>query len=843
MPLTRMLGLAFTLVILMVVAGCSGGSKSPVVPSDTTGGYEFDSIPIIGLSESGNSSNALGILGAYDLVIDAEKLTGELTPKRMLSLGESWLVSGLPYFTIDPCQDCLKIAHISLFTNSMIKVDFDIRHPFDLGNPHEPPSSKNRNDLDLFDPILIFRPLERTSTEFELMGIPVYNGITAFHQGYTTELANLIDDPSALPYFLVIDDSFTGAKNYNEFPQGAIKTFSTILKPGDDLRFELYLTMGYGTSADLVNRLHPKYFNPEFNRKNAWKVEVSPPQGTRVPALGNTWREDDPTTPFNVTVKVWDWQQGVTSIANPPVNEGDIAFASNVATVSVEIPGMTDFTPSVTESIRGDGADPRDPLIFEIPIANENLLLPGDYLSLVKVTDQRIPPDSGSLIQTDSMVHNPGNHKLEWYRIPEFATYQMFTATVVAEPCKATASLSQPAEEEYIAFSGEIVDFVLDGGPEGGNVLVAWWADWGTGEFTESSQTGEFAHEFVDEDCPVSANDVYEVRFGIEMDCTGGNILVMDSIDIVMECPTCEANGKLVSPDITQVTIMNGDTIDFELSATPIGGNVINYWADWGTGTYSESNTGNTFTHQFISAECPDYSAPPPAVDELALKVNRLWAGNVYAAAPFELSWDDPGSTTVNEEFLVRFAVELDCYPGNLIQIDSIIVKINTCFEYEIYWDNDPTDGLMNNLQPVGNTLSHTWSAPDTHMNVDGSYYVKGITYVVYSKNIEGVLSSEPSQPAHVILTGAESATAHQEVYDMEGWLTHNQSNNLTSNLYRPYVFSGTHQASGMYSVRFGDYIGRSPVGSWEGITRETPIVPDAQKRIVEFSMEKYRPG
>jgi len=80
--------------------------------------------------------------------------------------------------------------------------------------------------------------------------------------------------------------------------------------PPENLTFNLYLTCGYGSSAVLVDRLNPTYYNPEFNRKSAWKVEVIPPNGTNPPSQGNTWASNDSSTPFNVTVKAYDWQIG-----------------------------------------------------------------------------------------------------------------------------------------------------------------------------------------------------------------------------------------------------------------------------------------------------------------------------------------------------------------------------------------------------------------------------------------------------------------------------------------------------------------------------------------------------
>ena len=199
------------------------------------------------------------------------------------------------------------------------------------------------------------------------------------------------------------------------------------------LNFDMYLTMGYGFSAKKPNRLLPKYYNPEFNRKAAWKVVVTPPQGEDPPDMSNTWNDANNTAEWPVTVEVYDWQVGATVFTGAPEEFGDadpdnIFASSGIGSVSVEIPGMNSSLQSVTAPDSGTGFPP-DPCIYTIPIANQNSLAEGEYIGLVKVTDERavLTPADGR----DFLIDTPNGVELIHYAMPEYATYQTFIATVV----------------------------------------------------------------------------------------------------------------------------------------------------------------------------------------------------------------------------------------------------------------------------------------------------------------------------------------------------------------------------------------------------------------------------
>jgi len=410
------LGLIFTIALIF---GCSGGGNSgnPVINDSS-----------ISLTGS-DANNAIGIMGAYTLSVDPVSESVELNPIRQSAIGESYIVSGIGFFTGTPCVDCLKLSGFS-FIGGQLALTFYIRHPFDPGVTTLPPSARNRLDLDVFDLALVVLPTSITPVTYTQIGVGVYAGVVANADGYTRELANALRKQEAIPYVLVVDDSKelpipTG--HYNKFPMGAESFFDVYfdLTPGTPCTFDMYLTMGYGFSAKKAQRLNPTYYNPEFNRKAAWKVKAE---------ADSFWVSGDTMTPIDVIVRVYDWQIGA-NVDPALLNPSDIYAASEVESVAVEIPGMTNTLKQVTgdTSVSGDGG-PDDPLVYEIPIANEKNIAVGLYTGLVRVMDERdvgVVPPTGT---RDYLIDSPDGLALNNYAMLEFATYQTFDAEVILPP-------------------------------------------------------------------------------------------------------------------------------------------------------------------------------------------------------------------------------------------------------------------------------------------------------------------------------------------------------------------------------------------------------------------------
>ena len=405
----------------LIIAGCSGGNV--VTPT-------YD------LAEANGNFGMIGVMGVYDLTIDPVNQTADLVAKRTSSIGESYIVSGLGFFTAVPCADCFGLITID-FVGGNLALIFGLDHPFPAGNISEPPTAANRLDLDVFDVALVIAPQGATATNYVLTGEDIYEGYVANASGYTTELAEVTGDGAAMPFVLVIDDSLADpipTDNFNKLAMGAEDLVFSVgfsLAPGMSLSYDTYLTMGYGWSAAKLDRLNPKYYNPEFNRKAAWKVVIIPPDmAGDPPDPANTWNDEDSTTTWPVAVEVYDWQIGavVASGEFGDAAETEIFAASEVASVTLEIPGMNTAIHEIT-ALPAETGLPGDPLVYMFAIANELDLDAGVYIGLVKVTDERETLSEGD--GRDYLIDSPDGLALDAYDMPEYATYQVFTANVL----------------------------------------------------------------------------------------------------------------------------------------------------------------------------------------------------------------------------------------------------------------------------------------------------------------------------------------------------------------------------------------------------------------------------
>ena len=544
------------LVFFLITGGCSGNGANPVIDdfllsSDSSLIFN-DGLPIIEATNIGNSVfDALGVLGGYELTISLESMTAELASMRNGAIGESYIVNGISYFTISPCADCLKIKSIALTADYLIQVAFMINHPFKPGDVLKPPTAVNRLDLDVFDLALLVHPIDETPEIFTLTDKSVYTGVLVDNSGYTTELANAIDDQSAIPYVLVVDDNADTTDTFNKFRMGAEVEFDVLFSPGENLYFNLYLTMGYGASAKKAQRLFPTYYNPEFNRKSAWKVVVSPPNGYDPPVIGNTWNDSDNSTLFDVTVRVFDWQIGA-NVDPELTNTDDVFAASEVTGVSLEIPGMNESLISTTIEDSGTGT-PADPLVYTLSAANENLITAGEYFGLVKVSDSRIPGESLVGGETDTLADTPDGISLRWLNIPEFATYQTFPATVVIGCGPITGSITAPVCPISGVTSGSSINFEAsassdnDGDPV---VLYEWDIDY-DGLTFDVDASGETAllGPFINPNCGTPPEDpvTYTVAVRGTDSCTPSNITVFDTCEVTVDI--CE------TPSIGNITL------------------------------------------------------------------------------------------------------------------------------------------------------------------------------------------------------------------------------------------------------------------------------------------------
>jgi hypothetical protein len=369
------------LVVMMTLSGCSGTGNIPgFTEIPPVQNHQTDSTFV---SDFKSEAGAIGLLGAFSLSITDDLSGYELIPLRSISIGESYIINGRSFFNTFPCIDCLKLDSIGLDSDDNIVLKFTIRHPFKKGNSSQPPSGKNRLDLDIFDVALYFSPASIQPDPFPLTGVEAFTNILLSTDGYSRELEQILASDALLPYVICCKN-----EENNRFSMGTSSQFDVILKRNDSLEFTLYLTMAYGNSAVFANRLQPDYYIPEFNRKPPWKIILTPPEPP------DTWLSSDNTTFHDIQIDIYDWNHGVEIASSypDPDHKNHISTPSDVDSVTVEIPGMMAFAESaVTSDTSSNGWD--DPVTYVASIANENLLPAGEYTGLVRVIDSREADD------------------------------------------------------------------------------------------------------------------------------------------------------------------------------------------------------------------------------------------------------------------------------------------------------------------------------------------------------------------------------------------------------------------------------------------------------------------
>ena len=533
------------LMILLSVLGCSGG-KSPVLPSGT--GQKTDSTPIDIFQESTDPSPyfSAGLLGIFSGHIDAANLTGELVPFRDMQNQDVLEVVDLTNFLhLAPCTNCVKVHSVQLDSDNHLVVNIGIRHPFPLGDPLKPPTGRNRLDLHVFNIEGIVAMTSSTSVSFPGLNAKTDSNGLLNASGYTGYLDTLLDqvmptDATTHPYILHFRDYSNGnydPVNPNGFADVQNPSGYLVMRMGCDedvqpyifnlsstgsIDFTYAIGCTYGISAESKSkRLSPTYRLPQFNKKAASEVAVE--------IVSNDLKPNLSSSSAVLHVKVLDMNQGIAA----GEGIGDMRAESNIANISVELPGIT-TSPVVTANptaIGGDPRNPSDPLTFEMTITNNASGPAGNYRGLVKVTDSYPPGlnEAPTLSGKDGIGRvDPMTSPLTaLFDIPEFATYQIFDIEVGGNlPPVADLDVSSETVE-----SGCSIDLFPGPGtsdPDGNNiVLYEYDFDYDGTNFTvdASNTTGEaVTHRF---DNPGSSNITYRVAMRV----TDDGIPPMSGID------------------------------------------------------------------------------------------------------------------------------------------------------------------------------------------------------------------------------------------------------------------------------------------------------------------------
>jgi len=217
MNLNKRLVLAIAVALIALIVGCSG--SNPTSPVGTNAG-SIDNLPVLDLATAGNTFNSVGILGAYDVTLNPEEMTAELVSKRFSTIGESLLVSGLGFFTVRPCGNCVQITGVEKTPEGLVKLTYHVKHPFQVGDSSKPPKGNNRADLDIFDMAFLVNDTNDVGKNLPLLQRKIRAFTYVNADGYSKELEKIVRHTDALPFYLVVDDSATGTPTFNEFPMG-----------------------------------------------------------------------------------------------------------------------------------------------------------------------------------------------------------------------------------------------------------------------------------------------------------------------------------------------------------------------------------------------------------------------------------------------------------------------------------------------------------------------------------------------------------------------------------------------------------------------------------------------
>jgi len=458
MHCTKQIGLSFLVFILFALVGCSGGGKGPIEPglnlpadempssNNETAIYTPD-----GMLEGGTLPMLFGI---YEVELNLDALEGDIHPFRTTDvLGDSFMVDITPFLSIDPCADCIDIKSIALSSEGYVEVTFQTKHPFD---------TSRRYDLHVFDLRGIVVTGDNTR-QFDKIRIDMDNngsyetptrgnvnllanadGFTSFYNTVVQGYLGVVFDSNICPYknMWVNPATESPKSNYNPnsqygfsdlenptghnvFPMGstfddpfAQTTFQLDLTGYEQLTFLFILEASYGHTTTRWTRKEPRFFLPEFHRKEAWQVVAE--------LTNNELRSGAPTSSATLELSAIDWQAGIapTGAWNYETsNLDEIRHSSDVKQIVIDIPNVLadPITTSLADLTSGTGTF-NEPYRWEFEILNELSASEGTYWGLVAVRDD--------LQGTNDVPWGVSGDVLNPVQVFDLTTYQSFPVLI-----------------------------------------------------------------------------------------------------------------------------------------------------------------------------------------------------------------------------------------------------------------------------------------------------------------------------------------------------------------------------------------------------------------------------
>lgn len=347
-------------------------------------------------------------LGLYRLTGDLDTLSFEFSriDRSVRALGDSFAVD---ITTLS--ESTLKFTGIDLPSPTVLRLSMSWEHPL--------PSTATRRDLSVFDLRAHVLTSNAQSTSFAgAGGIAAPTGAAGVNEalvladidlqnadGWSTWGDEVVEPvlgalaPSCYPFVLIHQDDARGPVDpvtpagWNVVPQapGAYPFDLDLgIQTGTSLDIMVALDASYGASAmksipnpNPGSRLNPRYLNPEFNQKEAWRVSAAvsgPVEG------GNS---GDSTT---LTLAVLDHQIGLSgsgafNALTDPITS--IRYDSDLSSATVAIPGALTTALTVNRGSFTGAGTPSDPLTAAVVLTGDQITgAPDSYLGVVAFVDE-----------------------------------------------------------------------------------------------------------------------------------------------------------------------------------------------------------------------------------------------------------------------------------------------------------------------------------------------------------------------------------------------------------------------------------------------------------------------
>lgn len=454
-------------ILALITAGCSSNGKNPMLPGEP----DEMPAPSINLPDDiqsypraiAGTNSEVGVFLMYSLEINRDALTAELVPIRnAAALGDTYQ-SDITGFLYSLCVDCLQVVGVGLTQgDEFLEVTFRLHHPVPVPVNLSDPQPGERIDLHLFDVRgIIFsdgsRIYPKLESDVDGDGNPgevirCNPDLVVNADGYTTFFDDYMDNniystsANLHAYRTFFEDArqgnyrddiapvngwitLTAPQGQNVFPQGDrtddVKYIFNI-ETGGNLELIMAFDACYGHSSrfnipfpDVGCRTNPRYFLPEFHRKEAWKAFVD--------ISNNTLSHGGPDTHATLSVTVYDWQAGLAGSGAIDYFNGslrNISSASDVASVEIYIPELMENMLVEPESVIGTGVW-TDPYVYTFTLNNDLDPDGGTYLGIAAIRDSLVAGGNGPVgVTRDLGIIN----------ITDFTNYQIFEVEVSAYP-------------------------------------------------------------------------------------------------------------------------------------------------------------------------------------------------------------------------------------------------------------------------------------------------------------------------------------------------------------------------------------------------------------------------